>query len=1562
MLLLENILSQEVVQKLGWTLLHFVWQATAAALLLAILLRLLRKSTADLRYITACFALGLIVLLPIITIQLVPVSASYSSGHIELPTVSTVSPAETIEVSAAETPALEEPAPPESIPTAPALSWKQRTTELLEPALPCIVLGWLLGVFALSIWHLGGWAQLQRLRRKMVKQVDYMLLSKLSQLAERLAVKRAVQLMESALVQVPTIVGWLRPVILLPAIALTGLSTEQLEALLAHELAHIKRFDYLVNILQTVVEILGFYHLAVWWVSHKIRVERENCCDDLAVSISGDRVCYARALTSMEEIRVGRGQLAVAAAGGSLFRRICRLVGKDSPETNRFSFIPAATAIILIMALVIPTAFALTNRTTNKSDLDIETKLLDGFRENRDKFKCGILAWTRTTKNDGFIGDEEYETKGSFQLWWDGKKIATRYTDDKIFSDSISGRYWVEKQTGGNAYDGSLLSRKPRFGLYENWFEDVIRWQGRGSLDNLILMLKKQKHIAVNWSIVDVDGNKLFKLLTKNMNETAPDYGTYGVEYYDPSKGYGLANQEWYNSQNQLRMKHTVKLEQVIPDGWFPVEIDLKSIAPKQGKIRLHNHFELDLKRCSFNDPSAIPEGIFEVSTAKEQERLNKILNKFSEGATADGADENVQSVCKSVENYIAAALAGEDEKAATFAHPETAVATQTDDTREALQGQQVQIVGACAGDWNALVISSVILADRGSTGSIVFHLKKVILEKEVHWLIDDIDLETLDTIEQEIKNFLSKNPKAKMVIVKPQRPVVDPDRLAGDQTDVQLKVRSALSIDKMKRLGLAVCMYAEEHDDNLPHRLQELKPYIGDGQHFNWLLQNIEYFGKGKSAQRHAAQIPIAYDKALLEETNGTNVLFLDFSVRFLEARNLKELGISRETILRVESAEKLKRLGVAVIMYADDHDDRLPDTLQALKPYIADEQDFQWVVNNVKYLGKGKNLYWHKPWSTPVAYDKTLIEKQSGTNVLFLDGHVEYVQAERLEKLGISKPKEKLGNDRQTIKRLEMLKMRQDYINDDPIVKALSKIVANAEAELILARQKLADSHPELRQKAYYLQVLKKRLDERITTAGKSFDDIMLPEPNLPLAPEVTLITKTFVEAKLPEVLQDIASMAGIPIIPDEKVVGLITTELKDVSLEQALDIVLAPTPYVVKKTPYYYLVGPAVELPEIQKRVESAKKLSDLGRALLIYANDHEDKYPDSLQQLKEYLKEDQLKWALANVNYFGKAKTIAVPPSTPIAYDRTLLQEGKGTNVLYNDGHVEFVKPEDLKKLGISKPAIQIESRILSVSEEFLKDIGLDPNSIQDANAWPEPAPFVLPASNGLETYSLILDDLNVNFLLRATQAHEGAKVHIEPRVTLWDGETATISISNKFDYISGYTGPIRPFDKSLPKFDSVEQGNFLTVKPEITSNKENIYLEFESEIRRLEDMEERKYKGKYKYQIPQIDVIRTTKRAVVPDGKTLLVVGQKITEEVTLRSGVPILGKIPVIGGLFRSSAKVKGQRILLILVKPTILPQEQAEAIGAEKVDSEEPTEPLVRQLEYRLKRAAEPK
>jgi uncharacterized protein (TIGR03435 family) len=142
------------------------------------------------------------------------------------------------------------------------------------------------------------------------------------------------------------VIGWLRPAVLIPVSALTGMPCEHIEAFLAHELAHIRRNDYLINILQSIAEATLFYYPAVWWISRHIRMERENCCDDVAVSVAGDPLVYVLALSDLESRRSARVAPALAASGGSLKHRIARLLGADSPA-------PVPAALVAVLALLL---------------------------------------------------------------------------------------------------------------------------------------------------------------------------------------------------------------------------------------------------------------------------------------------------------------------------------------------------------------------------------------------------------------------------------------------------------------------------------------------------------------------------------------------------------------------------------------------------------------------------------------------------------------------------------------------------------------------------------------------------------------------------------------------------------------------------------------------------------------------------------------------------------------------------------------------------------------------------------------------------------------------------------------------------------------------------------------------------------------------------------------------------------------------------------------------------------------------------------------------------------
>ena len=167
-----------------------------------------------------------------------------------------------------------------------------------------------------------------------------------------MGIVRPLRVLLSALTDGPSVVGWLRPVILFPPAALMNLSPSQLEAVLAHELAHIRRQDYLVNLLQTIAETLFFYQPAIWWVSSRIRHERELCCDDIVVETCGDPVGYARALTQLERSRIISPELGMATTAGPLMHRIRRLTGvAEYQPASRLSAVVAMSLALLCFVL-----------------------------------------------------------------------------------------------------------------------------------------------------------------------------------------------------------------------------------------------------------------------------------------------------------------------------------------------------------------------------------------------------------------------------------------------------------------------------------------------------------------------------------------------------------------------------------------------------------------------------------------------------------------------------------------------------------------------------------------------------------------------------------------------------------------------------------------------------------------------------------------------------------------------------------------------------------------------------------------------------------------------------------------------------------------------------------------------------------------------------------------------------------------------------------------------------------------------------------------------------------
>jgi beta-lactamase regulating signal transducer with metallopeptidase domain len=306
------------INTLGWTLLHFVWQGLLVGALYALAGLALARQRASVRYAVGIATLVLLAALPVATFWYLAPGA----GPAALDPVRAVL------------------APEFSVGGTSPAAW-------VENWLPALVGFWVLGVAAFGTRYVVEYRRLTHLVREAAVPLQEWN-DRLRVLCAKYGITRTVRLLQSAAIETPCLIGWIAPVIVLPASTLIGLTPAQVELVIAHELAHVRRLDYLVNALQIALETVLFYHPVVHWVSRNVRHDREACCDDLVLAQGADPVVYARALANLEELRDVPAP-ALAATGGFLLGRIRRIVGLDPvfavPRT-----VPLGVLVLLLAA------------------------------------------------------------------------------------------------------------------------------------------------------------------------------------------------------------------------------------------------------------------------------------------------------------------------------------------------------------------------------------------------------------------------------------------------------------------------------------------------------------------------------------------------------------------------------------------------------------------------------------------------------------------------------------------------------------------------------------------------------------------------------------------------------------------------------------------------------------------------------------------------------------------------------------------------------------------------------------------------------------------------------------------------------------------------------------------------------------------------------------------------------------------------------------------------------------------------------------------------------------
>lgn len=399
---MESNYTDALIYATGWTVVHSLWQALTIALLLSIILISTPRSMANWRYACAGVALLLVLLAGGLTFTYYYHQATQ---RLDAPLLLLFS---------------EKVSAPENF----WQYWTNRFTTYFNQHLPLIVTVWLCGLAFFILRMLGGLAYVQQLRHQGTLPVQEEWEEMLRELAQKLKIRQGVAILESFRVQSPVVIGHFKPLILMPVGLLAGLNIDQVEAILAHELAHVYRRDYLLNLLQTLIEALFYFNPGVWWISNCIRAEREHCCDDMAVALCQNNLEYAKALVSIKEMRRGfTPQLAMAARSKRklLLTRIQRIL-QQPVNTSDMSEKIMVTGMLAFMLVCM--------------SLKAERKMPEPVRE---KEAISVSPGTPVMPASMPV-DTLPEGRITIRSTRDGKKIEAKIIDRKIQELIVDGK------------------------------------------------------------------------------------------------------------------------------------------------------------------------------------------------------------------------------------------------------------------------------------------------------------------------------------------------------------------------------------------------------------------------------------------------------------------------------------------------------------------------------------------------------------------------------------------------------------------------------------------------------------------------------------------------------------------------------------------------------------------------------------------------------------------------------------------------------------------------------------------------------------------------------------------------------------------------------------------------------------------------------------------------------------------------------------------------------------------------------------------------------------------
>ena len=359
----QTILSSDLLTSFGWTIIHSIWIGGIIFILSWLLLYVLRNSKANYRYLISVGSLLMfLVLVTIAFFKMYALQSIQYNLNFPLSENFIILSSNLLEAS----------------------NFSKFTDNFslsnienyVNQNIPLMVVIWLLGLLFFSFRFMGGLIYTYRLRSRSNKTQNENFNSIIQQVSKKIGLRSKVQLRESSIISSPMVIGFIKPIILLPLGMANGLSLHQVEAILFHEIAHIYRFDYLVNLIQSIVEVVLFYHPVVWWLSANIRAERENICDDIAIKHTGNAINYAKALTSLQELNNQTPDIVVAFSNKKyrFMNRIRRLLGLPQINNNLMEGL-VSTFLLIISIIIFSTHAGPVFAESSRTDIEDEISL-----------------------------------------------------------------------------------------------------------------------------------------------------------------------------------------------------------------------------------------------------------------------------------------------------------------------------------------------------------------------------------------------------------------------------------------------------------------------------------------------------------------------------------------------------------------------------------------------------------------------------------------------------------------------------------------------------------------------------------------------------------------------------------------------------------------------------------------------------------------------------------------------------------------------------------------------------------------------------------------------------------------------------------------------------------------------------------------------------------------------------------------------------------------------------------------------------------------------------------